>query len=446
MPITSDFFKAKHIRSEGYTAAQALVLESQIRERSFWSSGVNNAKLLAEIKGCISDTLDGKLSKEESLIKMYEAISASGYKTPSGKEGGLHDLLSDRRQKIILNTNIEMAQGYMRKAEALENLEIFPCQELVRGRASKVPRNWKNIWAANGGKFYGGRMIAKTTDPIWKNINDFGNDYPPFKWNSGMTVEHIDREEAVELGVITPKELLGEAAENEKNNAVIESINCDVKANFGKVANAEGEIPEETKRFIKKRLSGFWEGTYFKCPDSNGTTPYYPKDLAVVVGMDKSANSQYSAVIKWFTKEGNRGYKYIQENPNSPEAVHLNNFVNRSIPIPSTTAVYRGLGFDSKNEFDNFVNTIKTQGYVPRYKFESFTTSRKFAQDISYNKPYRVVLIVKKHSRFADIGAVAEYFNSKTAKEAEVLPQIQKTLKVLKIRPNGIFLEVEVEQ
>ena len=120
--------------------------------------------------------------------------------------------------------------------------------------------------------------------------------------------------------------------------------------------------------------------------------------------------------------------------------------MHRSIPISSEIPVFRGLGFNSKAEFDAFVNTLNTQGYVPLHRFESFTTSRDFAEEISQHSKYRVVLIVKKHSRFADIGTVAEYFNHPTAKEREVLPQIRKTLKVLNIRPNGNFLEVEVEQ
>lgn len=429
-------------------------MESQIRERSFWSSGVKNAQILLGLRECCDGVISGRLSKEEALMQMFDAVKAGGYVPPKGKEGGLHDLLSDRRQRIIIDTNVEMVQGYMRKAEALENLEIFPCQELVRGRNSRVKRPWKQIWAAAGGRLYGGRMIARTDAEIWRKINDFGNDYPPFKWGSGMTVEHIDRDEAVELGAIKPTELVPEAARAARENATIESINSGIEANFEKFADSPSAgqtkgLSEETKRFVAKvmRDKGVWKGDKYVCADSNGTAKYYPKDLAAVLSLDRSKNSQYSSAIKWFTKKGDNGYKFIQNNPESAEALHFGNLVRRTMPLPSDTPVYRGLHFDSKGDFDAFCAGVQDGAYVPLNTFESFTKDRKFANDISREHDFKVVLVVRKHSQFADISPIAEYFHAETAKEFEVIPQVRKNLKYIRtIKLTGNYFEAEVEQ
>ena len=45
-------------------------------------------------------------------------------------------------------------------------------------------------------------MIALKGDPIWAAISRFGTPWPPFDFGSGMGVEDIDWEEAVELGVL----------------------------------------------------------------------------------------------------------------------------------------------------------------------------------------------------------------------------------------------------
>jgi hypothetical protein len=45
-------------------------------------------------------------------------------------------------------------------------------------------------------------MIALKTDPIWTDISAFDLPYAPFDYNSGMDLRDIDRDEAVDLGLI----------------------------------------------------------------------------------------------------------------------------------------------------------------------------------------------------------------------------------------------------
>ncbi|MGN0854302.1 MAG: hypothetical protein ACI4R9_02140 [Kiritimatiellia bacterium] len=75
-------------------------------------------------------------------------------------------------------------------------------QELVRIEQREVPRDWRGKWVSKGGMLYQGRMIALKGDPIWTAISRFGQPYPPFDFNSGMGVDDVSYDEAVELGVI----------------------------------------------------------------------------------------------------------------------------------------------------------------------------------------------------------------------------------------------------
>ena len=72
-------------------------------------------------------------------------------------------------------------------------------------------------WAAAGGTFFGGRMIALKTDPIWREINRFGVDYPPFDFNSGMDVVDVDRDEAEAIGLLARDEVVEPAAPDDFN-------------------------------------------------------------------------------------------------------------------------------------------------------------------------------------------------------------------------------------
>ena len=46
-------------------------------------------------------------------------------------------------------------------------------------------------------------MIALKSDPIWYDISAFGQPYAPFDFNSGMDLRDVDRDEAVDLGLIS---------------------------------------------------------------------------------------------------------------------------------------------------------------------------------------------------------------------------------------------------
>lgn len=176
----------------------------QLRERAFFSAGVSNAQFLAQASAAVDELLAGKTDLATKRLGLRNLLDSLGYRPVAGEEGTLTDLSSDRRLNLILNTNLEMAQGYGYYAQGQDSaiLDQWPAQELIRVRDSKVPRDWPARWEAAGGRFYDGRMIALVNDPIWVEISRFGLPYAPFDYNSGMDLKRIDRDEAMALGLI----------------------------------------------------------------------------------------------------------------------------------------------------------------------------------------------------------------------------------------------------
>ncbi len=192
------------------TSREMAELGYQIRERAFWSATVNNAKVVNAMHRACNGFAAGKLSMSDARLAIQRALDSAGYKPADGTRGTIRDLSSFRRQDLILRTNLEMAQGYARLAEAQEDLDLYPCFELVRIRQSRVPRDWKSRWVSAGGRLYGGRMIALKSSPVWKNLSRFDRPYPPFDFGSGMGVEDIDRDEAIALGLLPKDEPVDE--------------------------------------------------------------------------------------------------------------------------------------------------------------------------------------------------------------------------------------------
>ncbi len=185
----------------------------ELRDRAMFSAGVTNVEFLQQASDSIDELLDGKTDRATKRADLKKLLARLEYRPIDGEEGSLTDLSSDRRLNLILDTNLETAQGYGHREQGMipEVLFQWPAQELIRvtnfeAEAKGTARNWRKRWADAGGTFYGDRMIAKKDDPIWFAISAFGHDYPPFDFNSGMDVQDIDRDEAIALGVIAEDE------------------------------------------------------------------------------------------------------------------------------------------------------------------------------------------------------------------------------------------------
>ena len=186
-------------------------LPAEIRERATFSARVHNINVLDTIHGLLEEMQRSEeagpgesVSRSHFRHQVREMLAATGYEPPEDKEGTLQDLSSDRRLNLIVDMGMSQARNYGRwkKGQDPDALDFFPCSELVRFGARKVPRDWPFIWKAAGGKLYQGRMIARKDDGIWLRISEFDLPYAPFKWGSGMNTVDVDRFDAEDLGVI----------------------------------------------------------------------------------------------------------------------------------------------------------------------------------------------------------------------------------------------------
>lgn len=179
-------------------------IPAALRERAFFSAGVTNAQFLQSASDKIDQLLAGKADRATMRLELKQLLDSLGYSPVEGEEGTLTDLSSDDRLNVILDTNLQMAQGYgnWKQGQDPAVLDQWPAQELIRVIDSKEKRDWPSRWADAGGEFFGGRMIALKNDPIWTAISRFGLPYPPFDFNSGMDVADVDRDEAIDIGLI----------------------------------------------------------------------------------------------------------------------------------------------------------------------------------------------------------------------------------------------------
>lgn len=180
------------------------LIEPQLRERATFSAGVTNAEFLQLAEDGINDLVGGNVDRATKRLELKQLLGRLKYQPVEGEEGTLTDLSSDARLNLILDTNTQMAFGYgqWKQGQDPAVLDMWPAQELVRIRDSRVPRDWAPRWADAGGEFFGSRMIALKNSPIWRRLSRFGLPYAPFDFNSGMDVQDVDRTEAMALGLI----------------------------------------------------------------------------------------------------------------------------------------------------------------------------------------------------------------------------------------------------
>lgn len=203
----------------GRTADFARV-ETAIKQRAMFSATVTSVELLQKYDDVIEGMLAGKLDQATARLAVKDLLAEMGYVADPNHAGGLQDLASTRRIDTTLSTNVDIARGYGWREQGMtaDVLDEFPAQELFRAfgpRDASAQRDWAARWAAAGGVFHGGRMIALKTDSVWRQLGNpalfpdgLGNDFPPFAFNSGMDVRDIDRAEAIALGLLAEGDVL----------------------------------------------------------------------------------------------------------------------------------------------------------------------------------------------------------------------------------------------
>lgn len=190
------------------TSAELEKISAEILERALFSARTTSAEYLQEIEDVIDAMVRGEIDLATARLQLKDKLAELGYESDAGlapeEVGTLKDLASEARINLVIETNAAMAQGYGNwlQGQAPAILDQWPAQELYRAYARKVPRNWRARWAQAGGSEPDGRMIALKNADIWKRISRFSTPYPPFDFNSGMSIRDVDRDAAVKAGLI----------------------------------------------------------------------------------------------------------------------------------------------------------------------------------------------------------------------------------------------------
>jgi hypothetical protein len=203
-------------------------LAKRLWEQCFFSARTTNAEYAAALKELVDRYIAGgynsdfdKLKLEaQALLRKHGYTPEGGFgdgKVPAAEEGSLQDLSSEKRLRLIFDTNRQLAAGLAQKEGGLTKvaLSAFPAWELLRVEHRRVPRGsvkngspgWEKRWVQVGGSLVGDyRMIALKTSDIWEKIGSrayfddaLDVDHPPFAFNSGFGWRAVDRAEAIAL-------------------------------------------------------------------------------------------------------------------------------------------------------------------------------------------------------------------------------------------------------
>lgn len=204
LPTTLGFEELQRLRPEIFKRA---VVSARVYETSVLNRLANVVKSLISPAGNFEGQQGHNLATARESIR--HELRAAGYRPD--QPGTITDLTSDQRLNLTIRTNADMARGFgqWKQGQDDELLDLWPAQELYRGEDRDEPRDWPAIWTAAATEtdltalevyHRTGRFIALKDSPIWLAISDFGQPYPPFKFQSGMWVRDIDAPTARDLG------------------------------------------------------------------------------------------------------------------------------------------------------------------------------------------------------------------------------------------------------
>jgi len=209
------------------TSKQWTLIPAAIRDRSFFASRVASARFLTSAKKFLTDFMIG--TKEEVMspdgvksfafkaggradfVKKMQDFAISegmGDPLPEGVGRGqrgvipeIKDIASNRRLKLIYDTNIQSAYGYGNFEASIDPAitDAYPAWRFVRTGVVKEPRPLH--------KRFEGEVRRKDDTKFWlemnkKEIGGLGVPHGPWGFNSQMDVQEVGRREAVELGLI----------------------------------------------------------------------------------------------------------------------------------------------------------------------------------------------------------------------------------------------------
>ena len=185
-----------------------------LRERAFFSAGVENARVLGAMRDKVQQGLeqtrtDGTLMNKARFVADMRAMLGAAL----GDSGDVADITSRRRLELIWDFQTTDAHAQAAHVAGLDPdvQDAYPALRLVRIESRRVPREWFARWGEAGASvgWVGAskqEMVALRTSPIWAALSRFGRPWPPFDFQSGMGLEDCDRDEAEALGLLPKNE------------------------------------------------------------------------------------------------------------------------------------------------------------------------------------------------------------------------------------------------
>jgi hypothetical protein len=192
-------------------SAEYRALGADIVRRAVVASKIHQVGILDQIFGLTNDALAGELDPATARLQLGTIAQMLGQP------------LDDARLNLILDTNLQAAQGYGQavQANAPDTVIAFPGSRLYRLEDREDPRDWEDRWrfAARGSGDTDalvalerhGVMGALKESPIWEVLgsswdDSLGNPYPPFAFRSGMWTDDLSYEECLQIELLNPGE------------------------------------------------------------------------------------------------------------------------------------------------------------------------------------------------------------------------------------------------
>lgn len=235
----------------GSSAADIQQWSRDIRANALFSARTTHLGYLKSIEETTRKMLSGEINIATARAELQDELEAIGYTpeagfpndsrsrreeaqteqslvtspptVPPADAGSLRDLSSDKRLKLVLETQTQKAENFARREAGMDDQALFqfPAWELVRTEDRDVPRDempsglaWPVRFGMAGGRLVDGRMVALKDDAVWSELGSstlfadgIDGDTPPYAFNSGMGWRDVGRDEAVELGLIGEDEL-----------------------------------------------------------------------------------------------------------------------------------------------------------------------------------------------------------------------------------------------
>jgi len=217
-----DAVRSREVRSllpTSLSSADLQKLPAEIRERATFSARVPYVGHLSKLDRIIGMIVDPSAAQpgqymNESLARklLRESLADEGYEPSEDDAGTIKDLSSVSRIHLQVQMGVDFARGYGRYAQGMDPdvLNEFPAQRLLPSIAEhpRTTEFWDERWAEAGLPDTGDDLVALKTDPGWFRLSIFGLPYPPFDFGSERWLEDVDRDEAEDLGLISPEDRL----------------------------------------------------------------------------------------------------------------------------------------------------------------------------------------------------------------------------------------------